>query len=794
MAVRMSFQRVLGLLAAAAAVLPAAARADNQQFDLPGPALRMSVTRGSATLPIASVPSLAEGDRIAIAAELPESQGVRYLLVAAFLRGATNPPPKRWFFKAESWERKKGSLDLTVPKGAEQLVLFVVPETGGGFDAVVDTVQRQPGAFVRASIELSQASRDRARLELFLDGIRDAERSRPDQIAARTEQLTRSLAIKVRDECLQQPVEQRAACMGQSQNTLLLTDGTRTSLAETLVGAPTDLALQISATPEGGYGYYSPYIGVLRDVARLFGAFQTTRFTYIPAVSQLTGNRAGLLLNTAPSFASPKSVMVVGLPPVKPVDPPLLRAGADRLLCAPPGELVLPVTGAPLVYATDYAHGMALRVKGPNGGTVDLPARADPLRGGYVVATNLLAAQGKGPVEAQLHGAWGFAPMDGPSFRLQPPQAGWRIAGDGAGVVVGRDNAVTLEGGAAACVARVTLRDAAGATQEVAWKPAGDGSIAATLPLGKAKPGKMTLLVEQHGVPQPDSIPLAALAEASRIDRLRFHAGDSEAVLYGARLDKVTALTIGETRFEPAELGREGKADRLTLRAAAPATGPAAGQPLAARATLADGRSLAVDGTVEAQRPMASVVSRTVDRAAAGDGLPIRIDGDSVLPNDARLTFALKAAGSTRFTGTERIEVATADGRATAPLPVKLQDAGVVIASLSPAEALGASAYGPLRYRIVRGEVAGPWAEFGTLVRLPRIAGIACADGQERCTLTGSDLFLLDAVAGDPGFGQPVNVPEGFTGTSLAVPKATPLYLRLRDDRTAKASVAAHGG
>jgi hypothetical protein len=784
----MRFQRIGAFLAAAAMVLPAVAQGESQQFDLPGPSLRMSVTRGTVTLPIARVPSIAAGDRVKIAAELPESQGVRYLLVAAFLRGATNPPPKRWFFKAESWDRKKGSLDLEVPKGAEQLVLFVVPETGGGFDAVVDTVRRQPGAFVRASIELSQASRDRARLELFLDGIHEAERSRPAEIPARTEQLTRALSIKVRDECLQQPVEQRAACMGQSENTLLLTDGTRTSLAETLVGAPTDLALQIAATPEGGYGYYSPYIGVVRDVARLFGAFQTTRFTYIPALAQLDGERAGLLLNTAPSFASPKSVMVVGLPPVRPVDPPLLRSGADQVLCAPPGELVLPVTGAPLVYATDYAHGMALRVKGPNGATVDLPARADALRGGYVVAAHLLAGQ-KGPVEAQLHGNWGFAPLDGPGFRLQAPKGGWRVAGEGAGVVVGRDNALTLEGGAAACVSRVSLREASGAVQEVAWKAAGDGNIAATLPLAKAKPGKMALLVEQQGVAQPESIPIAALTEASRIDRLRFHAGDAEATLYGARLEKVTRLTIGDAVFEPADLGREGKADRLVLRASAPVAVPAAGQPFQAKAVLADGRSLSIDGTVEAQRPMAAVVSRTVARAAATEGLAVRIEGDTVIPNDARLTFALKAQGSTRFTGTERVEVATEDGGATTALSVKLQDATIAIASLAPAEALGGSAYGPLRYRVMQGESAGPWAPLGTLVRLPRIAGVACADGQERCTLTGSDLFLLDALGGDPGFAQPVSVPEGFTGTSLAVPKATPLYLRLRDDRAAVASV-----
>lgn len=169
--------------------------------------------------------------------------------------------------------------------------------------------------------------------------------------------------------------------------------------------------------------------------------------------------------------------------------------------------------------------------------------------------------------------------------------------------------------------------------------------------------------------------------------------------------------------------------------------------------------------------------------------MAIRIEGDTVIPNDARLTFALKGQGSTRFAGSERVEVATEDGRATTLLPVKLQDATIAIASIAPAEALGGSAYGPLRYRVVQGDAAGPWMPLGTLVRLPRIAGVACGDGQERCTLTGSDLFLLDAVASDRGFAQPVRVPEGFTGTSLAVPKGSPLYLRLRDDGAAVGSV-----
>src|SRR3546814_4945374 len=56
-----------------------------------------------------------------------------------------------------------------------------------------------------------------------------------------------------------------------------LADTHTSALAETLAGAPTDLAYRISSTRQAGYGYYSPYIGVVRDIARLFGAFQSTQ-------------------------------------------------------------------------------------------------------------------------------------------------------------------------------------------------------------------------------------------------------------------------------------------------------------------------------------------------------------------------------------------------------------------------------------------------------------------------------------------------------------------------------------
>lgn len=412
--------RILAFLLIASLPPGLARAAGPAPFDLSGPSLRVVVTHAGATLPIAQVPNLSAGDRVSITLDLPRDQGARYLLIASFLRGATNPPPKKWFSRVETWARKKNDLRLQVPAGAQQLVLFLVPNTGGAFDAIVDAVREQPGAFVRAAQELNQAALDRARLDTFLDSLRRLERSDPERIQAASPVLTRSLAIKLKADCLEQTPDLQAACLSQDRDSLLLADSHSSSLAETLVGAPTDLAFQLSATPQGGYGYYSPYIGVVRDLARIFGAFQTTQLQYIPALSRARGDRIGLLLNAAPSFAKPKSVMVVALPAIEPTDPPPLRKGeVDRTSCAARPDLVLPVEGAPLVYATRYAHDMVVRVTRPDGGPVDLPVKADPEKGGYVLDQAALRGTGlNGDIDAQLHGFWGFTPFGGPVYRL----------------------------------------------------------------------------------------------------------------------------------------------------------------------------------------------------------------------------------------------------------------------------------------------------------------------------------------------------------------------------------------
>ena len=142
-------------------------RADSATFDLAGPRLEMTVTRAGKILPISAVPNLQPGDRLWILPDFPENQSARYLLIVAFLRGSTNPPPDNWFTRAETWSKqvRQEGIVVTVPPEAQQTLLFLAPETGGDFSTLRNAVRGKPGVFVRASQDLNQASLDRLRLE-----------------------------------------------------------------------------------------------------------------------------------------------------------------------------------------------------------------------------------------------------------------------------------------------------------------------------------------------------------------------------------------------------------------------------------------------------------------------------------------------------------------------------------------------------------------------------------------------------------------------------------------------------
>ena len=96
--------------------------ADGAAFDLAGPPVEMRVTRDGKTLPISRIANLQPGDRLWIHPALPDTQSVHYLLVVAFLRGSTNPPPETWFTRVETWTKqaREEGIVVTVPQDAQQ--------------------------------------------------------------------------------------------------------------------------------------------------------------------------------------------------------------------------------------------------------------------------------------------------------------------------------------------------------------------------------------------------------------------------------------------------------------------------------------------------------------------------------------------------------------------------------------------------------------------------------------------------------------------------------------------------
>jgi hypothetical protein len=496
-----------------AVILAASAHADPRPFDLAGPTLDVKVTRGAKTLPASAVPNLVVGDRVWIKADFPATQSAHYLMVAAFLSGSTTPPPESWFFPCKTWTGKCGhdGLTVTVPQGAQQVLVFLAPETGGDFKTLMSAVRGRPGAFVRTSQDLNQAALDRSRLERYLAAIRALDDADPSKLTEAAPLLARSLAIKVDSKCLDRIPELQAPCLTQGQESLILNDGHSTSIVEALTSGPgSDLAMEASYTPQLSYGYYSPYIASVLDIARIFDSFRTAQYQYIPALASPHGDKLALTLNMAPSFHSPQSVLVVALPAVETSQlPPLHAVNPKDIYCAGRTLLVLPVDGAPLVFSTGYAHDVTLSLTGKDGQSIELPATADAAQGGYVVDTSALHSAGLGDsAHGSLQGYWGFERYHGPGFLLMNARSKpWELAaGDEDALVVGRQDTVHLQADSVSCVDDIMLKDPAGKQLKAIWKTVKPNELEVKLPLQEAQPGAMTLLVSEVGVTQPQPI------------------------------------------------------------------------------------------------------------------------------------------------------------------------------------------------------------------------------------------------------------------------------------------------
>ena len=771
--------------------------ADSPAFDLTGPKVDVHVKRGEVTLPIGQTPNLLPGDRLWIHPDFPQSQSERYVLVVAFLRGATNPPPTDWFTRVETWTRqaRNEGVFVTVPQEAQQALVFLVPETGGDFSTLRKAVHDRPGAFVRAGQDLQAASWDRMRLDAYLNEVRVTSQMDPKTLKERAEAAARSLGIKVDAQCFDKPTDQQAPCLLQHTEGMVLDDANAQSLVSQLANGTTgDLMNQLSYSSVGGGGQFSPYIGAIVDTAKILASLHTAHFQYIPALALPTKDTLNLRLNLPPSFRDPKSVVVVALPPVGPSKTPPLHPGNPlETNCIQKPGLVLQADGAPLVFATELAHDLRLHIEAPTG-PVDLPLAADPAKGGLVLAQSAPSLP-PGELTGVIRGKWGFDDWEGPRFHLlSAGSQKWSVASDDqSALIVGRDDTLHVKGGSALCVEKVALRKPdAGDAVALKWKAAKPDVLEVGVPLKDAAPQTLLLDIHQYGVEKADTLDLDAYAEAASLERLSLSAGDREATLKGTRLDEVAKVTLNQISWAPAGLIRVQDFDQLSLNTEASTLDLDPGKSYAAKVQLRDGRQLKVPVTVTSPRPQVTLLSKGTQDDALPQPSPVKMGSTDDLPLGSRLVFFLKSVVPQNFPRNQNVEVAAADGSfhtilSLADGSLMLEDSKTALGTLEPLARFGSSAFGPLRARAVASNgVAGDWMPLGTLVRIPAFKELRCTHTPDKpCTLVGTNLFLAESVSAAEDFSNATEIPPDFTGAQLAVPhpaNSGVLYLKLRDD------------
>jgi hypothetical protein len=813
-------------------------RADPARFDLIGPKVDVHVTRNGRTLPIAQVPNLQPGDKLWLHPDLPPTQSVHFLLIVAFLRGSTNPPPENWFTEIQTWNKKVRAegVTVTVPDEAQQVILFLAPETGGDFSTLRSAVRGRPGVFVRASQDLLEAGFEQARIETYLANIRRVPPYDSKALAEHSNLLARTLNLKPNGDCFTKPVDTQAACLTQAGTQSLLDDGHGETVASALSnGTGSDLINQASYTSLGGAGLYSAYVGAVVDLVRIMSGLHTAKYQYIPAIAFPNGEALNLRLNTPPSFHDPKSVIVIGLPAIQAnVPPPLRPADPKEISCLLKPAVVLPVEGAPLVFSTAYAHDLVLHLDGPGPGS-DIPVTPDAFQGGLILAhvparrpLPLDAASSDDPPDPNPHpapsstqstpsvspptnaitgivkGYWGFDPFTGPVLNLQDtPGKDWKLT-DGNTIIAGQENHLAISSTGTACIDKITVDTAAGKQIDTQWKlspkPA---SVDINASLKSIDPGDLHLAIHQFGKAKPDTVSTKTYSEPATLKSLELHAGDTTADLTGTSLSQVQHVTINDLTFTPAPPSTPSNQDtaspapapsnpdtnlRLTLPPNSQAPKFSVGDRLTAHLALKDGRTLTLPVAVSPPRPSVTLLSKNIVQSA---DTPIHLADQNDLPVSEQLIFSLKSA--TPFPRTGKLEIASPDETLHTTLTVAsgnliLQNPHTLLATLDPLSAFGTSAFGPLRLRPIAPDgTTGDWLPLVTLVRLPTLKDLHCpADTTQPCTVSGSSLYLVDSIATDPTFTTPTTVPEGFVGDTLSLPRPakTGFYLKLRDDPT----------
>lgn len=434
-----------------------------------------------------------------------------------------------------------------------------------------------------------------------------------------------------------------------------------------------------------------------------------------------------------------------------------------------------------------------------------------------------------------VKGRWGFESFTGPTLKLQQQAGGeWHIVnqnGSTSDIIAGKNTQLFLTSTGSACVHTISADLSGGqARLDLNFKPASDADhqnlLAVSVPNNSdISPGNLHLEIQQYGQPKPDGLAARAFSDPPHINNVELPAGDHSLVLMGTNVGAVDKLTLGDLVFrpQPPSDGVDGNAVmHLSLPASAPAPPTHAGDHLTAQLSLNDGRQIALPLTVLPSRPAVSLLSRTFDPLP---GTQIVLASPEDLPLSSHISFTLKSHGT--FPRNVQVEVETVDGTLRTVLTLApsgglvLQDPHTVVASLDPSRSFGPSAFGALQLRAVfpgnlsKGKHASTattedaskttdpalvaqasdpdimdisdWQPLGILVRLPGLARLQCSlDLSANCSLSGSNLFLLQSVSADPGFANPGTVPDGFTGSTLPVPHPAgsggTLFLKLRDD------------
>jgi hypothetical protein len=389
-------------------------------------------------------------------------------------------------------------------------------------------------------------------------------------------------------------------------------------------------------------------------------------------------------------------------------------------------------------------------------------------------------------------GYWGFEPFTGPTLPLQDFQGlGWKLSTDRV-LIAGRDNHLNLASTGTACIDKITLEKPDGRQVDVQWKQSEKASVVdIALPLKMVDPGAIHVNVSQYGGFPVAAVMAQTFSEPAKLTSLSLHAGDATATLAGTSLDQVKQLAFNDVVLtpsgDPVSHG-EGSEQSLQLALAANAPAPTlkVGEQLTGRVSLRDGRTLNIPVTIAPSRPAVTLLNKNI---AKSNGSPIHLANTDDLALDQQLTFSIRSQSA--FPRDGKIEIASPDESLHTTLSVAsgslvLQNSHTVLATLDPLKSFGTSAFGPLRLRPVAADgTPGDWIPLATLVRLPSLDSLHCpGDPNALCALTGSSLYLVDAISTDQAFTTPIDVPEGFVGNTINLPRPpkTGFYLKLRDE------------